>query len=479
MKLKFLVSVALATLVFASCDDNTNDIGISLVDNMDHLEISTDTFEVTTRSIVADSVLSRNTTAYLGKIRDPETGTYVTGNSMVQFHTLDDYSFPKEDSILSRSNGKVIADSCEIRLYYTKYFGDSLSTMKMTAYEMNEPMLESTKYYSNFDPLAKGLVRTNGLTVNKVYTLTDYNESDSARADDDYTPNIRIKLDKEYKDKNGVSYNNYGTYIMRKFYENPTYFKNSYNFVHNVVPGFYFKNVSGLGSMAYVTISQLNVYFRYQTKVKSSTGLIDSLVTYTGTSSFAGTEEVLQTTTFSNDKSTIKQLAADNTCTYLKTPAGIFTEMTLPVEAIKKNHENDSLNAAKVILTRINNTVKSDYSLDIPQELLMIPEDSLYSFFENDRIANYKNSFLASFSSSYNTYTFNNISGMINAMYNSDKKSANWNKVVIIPVTVTTNSSSVLTKVVHDMSLASTKLIGGSANPNDKITIKVIYSKFK
>ena len=64
------------------------------------------------------------------------------------------------------------------------------------------------------------------------------------RADDDYTPNIRIKLDKAYTDKNGVTYNNYGTYIMRKYCENPGFFlQNSYNFIHNVVPGFYFKTL--------------------------------------------------------------------------------------------------------------------------------------------------------------------------------------------------------------------------------------------
>ena len=48
--------------------------------------------------------------------------------------------------------------------------------------------------------------------------------------------------------------------------------------------------------------------------VKSSTGKVDSLVIYSGTSSFVGTEEVLQTTTITNDNNTISKLAADNTC---------------------------------------------------------------------------------------------------------------------------------------------------------------------
>lgn len=132
--------------------------------------------------------------------------------------------------------------------------------------------------------------------------------------------------------------------------------------------------------MAYVSVSQLNVYFRYNN---------DS--TYLGTSSFAGTEEVLQTTNIVNDKDAIKQLASDNSCTYLKTPSGIFTEITLPVDEVKLGHENDTLNTAELTLKRINNNYHGEYALSAPSTLLMIPKDSLYSFFENSDIVDYQN----------------------------------------------------------------------------------------
>lgn len=486
MELKYLAGIALATLAFASCDDNTDGIGTSVVNNMDHLEVSADTFTVASRSIIVDSVLSRNTIGYLGKIRDPETGAYITGDYMTQFHTLEDYTFPSEDSIVNRINGKFIADSCEIRLFYTDFYGDSLNPMKLKTYELDHPMLENKNYYSNFDPMSQGYVRTDGKGIqeDKMYTLTDLNTDKSSRESSDYTPNIVIPLNKEYTDKNGKKYHNYGTYIMQMYYDHPEYFKNSYQFIKNVVPGFYFKYQSGLGSMAYVSNSQLNIYFKYHTLNDSQRDTV-----YVGTTSFSGTEEVLQHTKVTNDGNTIQRLAADKTCTYLKTPAGIFTELTLPVNEICNGHENDSINIAKVTLTRLNSESQSIYNLDIPQTIMMIPRDSLYSFFENAELPNNKNSYLAAYSSTGNTYTFANISGMISAMNKSDKTSPNWNKVVIIPVTATytTSSSSsyygtsskVLTKVVHDMSLTSTKLVGGSGNPNDPIQISVIYSKYK
>lgn len=475
----YTVIAIMSCITIASCDDTTDSIGNSLTDNMDMLKVTTDTFNVATRSIVADSVLSRSTTGYLGKIRDIETGNYITGDFMAQFSTLENYKLPEKDSIISLQDGEVIADSCSIRLFYTDYYGDSLATMNITAYEMNEPMKEGVKYYSNFDPIAEGLIRNDGMKVNKTYTLTDLSISDEDRADESsYTPNIKINLNKPYTDKNGVTYNNYGTYIMRMYYEDPDRFKNSYNFIHEVCPGFYFKTNDGIGSMAYITVSQLSIYFRY---------LNDS--TYVGTTSFSATEEVLQTTNISNDKQNIADLANDNTCTYLKTPAGIFTEITLPVDEITENHSNDTINTAKISLTRINNNTHDEYSLSAPSTLLMIPKDSLYTFFENGDNVDYKKSFIATYSSSTNQYTFNNISGMITYMADIKKKGLaensnwlnehpDWNRVVVIPVSVTTNSSSQIVKIVHDMSLTSTKLVGGSENPYEPIKINVIYSKF-
>lgn len=482
MKYRIIAGLALVMTCICSCDDNTDNIGSSLINNMDNLDVVADTFSISSQSLIADSVLSRNTIGYVGKVRDPETGAYITSDYMTQFHLREDFSFPNTDSIISKKDGLVVADSCELKLYYTSFFGDSLAPMKLTAYEMGKALTESEKYYSNYDPEREGLLRDNGIKINKLYTLTDLNVSEATRSESSYMSSISIKLDKEYTDNEGKRYDNFGTYIMRKYYEHPEYFKNSYQFTNHVVPGFYFKTQSGLGSMAYISLSQLNVYFKYKYKDKTSLGA-DTVCIGVGTSSFSGTEEVLQTTRIDNDKETMQRLAGEDDCTYLKTPAGLFTELTLPVNEIIAGHENDSINSAKVVLTRINNNVSGDYTLDVPQTLLLIPESEMYSFFEENRIADYKTSYLSSFNSTTNTYTFNNISNLIREMYNNgNRNNSNWNKVVIIPVTASYNTSSTvaeLVKVTHDMSMTSTRLVKGDGSQNSKIRISVIYSKFR
>ena len=204
---------------------------------------------------------------------------------------------------------------------------------------------------------------------------------------------------------------------------------------------------------------------------------------------FNGTEEVLQTTTVTNESDALQQLVADNSCTYIKSPSGIFTELTLPVDEMMAGHENDTINTAKIVLNRINNSHWSEYSLPAPSTLLMLETDSVKSFFEKGKLANYKNSYLASFASSTNRYSFGNISDLITQMYRAKTEGVktnpnwleqhpNWNKIMLIPVKaqyMTYNNSSVLTSLSNDMSLTSTRLQGGTT----PITINVIYSKFK
>ena len=270
------------------------------------------------------------------------------------------------------------------------------------------------------------------------------------------------------------TYNNYGTYLLRKYYEDPTLFSNNYKFIHEVVPGFYFKMTSGMGAMTEINKTSLFVYFRYQVNSDSIANV---------NTSFAGTEEVLQTTRFGSDKTRLQQIARDPNCTYLKTPAGLFTELTLPVEDIVDGHDNDTIVSAKISMHRVLNNHSSDYSLPVPSRLLMIPRDSLYSFFENNNITDNKLSYQTSYSTSTG-YTFNNISGIIKAM-NAARKSGNysenWNKVVLVPVSITTSklsSTETITRVTHEMTMTSTKLVGGEDNVNDPITISIIYGKF-
>lgn len=481
--LRLLTVLVIAALTFAACDDTTEGIGGSITNKIDNINISDSAFNVTTKSIVADSVLSRNNTGLIGKMKDPETGNYVKGDYMTQLGVLPTFSVDTLD-IKKANNGSIEADSCYLLVSYNASYGDTIAPMKVTAYEMTEPMREDQEYYSNYDAFKNGWVNENNPHWSSNYNLS--NTSD--------VKNFKIYLNKEYK-KDGKTYKNYGSYILQTYAEHPKYFKTNFKFLHNVCPGFYIKNVGGTGNMAKIWNTELIFYWKKTIKAKD--GVTDS----TGIGCFDGTEEVLQLNKIENDTENLKKLASQEDWTYLKSPAGIFTEVTLPIDDIMKGHEKDTLNTATISFPRLNNADEDNpYNFATPSTILMVQKDSLQSFFEKSKLADNRTSYTASYSSTgtyKNAYTFQNIANLVSAMYKNKGKGENWNKVVLVPVNVITTTqgyTTVISKINHDMSLASTRLIVGTDDPDkdyttDKktgkkvasgpIRIKVIYSKFK
>lgn len=488
--LRLLTVLVIAALTFAACDDTTEEIGGSITNKIDNINISDSAFNVTTKSIVAGAVLSRNNTGLIGKMKDPETGNYVKGDYMTQLSVLPTFSVDTLDYIKQANGGSIEADSCYLLVSYNASYGDTIAPMKVTAYEMTKPMAEDQEYYSDYDAFKKGWVSESNQHWSSNYNLS--NTSD--------VKNFKIYLNKEYK-KGGKTYKNYGSYIMQTYAEHPEYFKTNYKFLHNVCPGFFIKNVGGTGNMAKIWNTELIFYWKRQKTIKAKDGVTDSTAVGIGYNRFDGTEEVLQLNMIQNDKESMEQLASQKNWTYLKSPAGIFTEVTLPIEDIMKGHEKDTLNTATISFPRLNNENEDNpYNFATPSTILMVQKDSLKSFFEKSKLADNRTSYTASYSSTgtyKNAYTFQNIANLVSAMYKNKGKGENWNKVVLVPVNVITTTqgyTTVISKINHDMSLASTRLIVGTDDPDKDYTkdaktgkkvasgpirIKVIYSKFK
>ena len=500
MKIRLFTAIAITAMAMVSCSEDTDTIGSSITNETDKLVFSTGVYSATSRSILADSVYSHNTDNYFGMVKDPETKSYVKSDIMAQFNMIEGFSLPSKDRMLSKEDGEVVADSCDISIFvnYTKQYGDTLNAMKMRVTELGSPIDEKYTHYSNFNLKENGYLRNDGLKINKMFTLRDLKLSDGnlwsiqnnikyqgTSSDSGYYDRIRIPMNVPYTAKDGKTYKNYGTYVMRTYYEHPEYFTNSYRFVHNVCPGFNFEITDGLGVMA--NILEINMQMYYSFKTTSDTTAYTSIY-------LSSTPEVLQTTHVVNDRAALEKLVADNSCTYLKSPAGIFTEVTLPVDEITQAHSTDSLLSVSIDFQRQNSSIVSDNQLNSPAYILMIQKDSLYTFFENQTMYDYKSSFFASLGST-NAYSFSNIGNMITLMAKQKaeglKSDANWvanhpdwNKVVLVPVGTTLkystdyygNQTSTISGVHNHMGLSSTKLVGGTNSP---IEVKVIYAKFK
>lgn len=474
---KILQCVTLMILAghITSCDDNTEGLGESMMPDHDNISINTHIYNATSRSILAgDSILARTSSAYLGKYTDPTYGTF-EADFMTQFHCVEGFEFP-ETGVAGDT-----AVSAEVRLYVKSYFGSATNPCHMSVYPLDSVLQADMDYYTDITP-TDFYDEGKAPLVSRPYTAVDQTVPDSISNSSNYVPYIRIPLPR-----------NFGTDIIRKYYEKDEngkhigkkYFANAETFINNVCKGMYFKCDQGDGTILNIQQAQLNVSFKYF--IQSSSGKLDSLVTVVA--QFAGTQEVIQANHFLTDKETLKKLAEnDGSCTYLKTPAGIFTEVALPLDEIYANHieKGDTLNSVKLTITRYNTTTdvnsENEFKMSIPKTILMVRKKDMYSFFEKNQVIDNKTSYLASFNASYNTYTFSNMSQLITHCIN-EKKTNNgkvdedWNKVVLIPVVTTTDTSNNIVTIRHNLNLTSARLMGGF-NPGNELQVRITYSKF-
>ena len=432
-------------------------------------------------SDLLNNVVPANSTAcYLGKVIDPETDEAITATFAAQFHTFEGYTFPDREDIVTDDD--LLCDSIELRLFIKNTFGDKNNPMKLEVWplSMDEDKLieESMSFYTNTD-LRQFTDESKGPIATKVFTATDYIVSEGQRNSTGYTDNIRIVLPRQY-----------GEDIMEKFYSDPDAFSDSWHFIRNVCAGFLFRTVGGTGTMLNLEVSTMNLFFRFKSEAYP-----DSILS--ANCRFAATPEVIQSTQF--ESSNLDKLVGNEGYTMLKTPAGICTELVLPINEIYDGHESDSISRASITLTRINNqdedALDDDYALGIPQNLLLVRKQNLDSFFEKHQVADNQQSFSTYFYDTYNCYRFDNISRLISycqheklaGMEAEGKSEAeweaahpDWNHVVLVPVSIATAANNmgdgVQVSVTHDLSLCSTKLVRGTeANP---IKMQVIYSRF-
>ena len=486
MKLKFLAAVGLAATLY-SCDDTTTGVG-EFVADADEITASAQTFEATTKTLKytdlnQNGVFSRTSSAYLGKFTDPDFGTYTT-DFITQINCTEGFEFPE-------TTQEIVATTLE--LSYASFFGDSLAPMRVRV-DMLDKAIDDTGedlnlYYTSYDPTKFYDANGNAL-AEQDYAVRDNSWTDAAidsiKNTNGYYPPLIIDLDK--KKNFDIGQNESGTfsqYLLKKYKENKENFKDAYSFIHNVLPGFYVHTTGGEGSILYIGDIWLRMKVKYLVE-RPSTGAVDSTV-YTSIP-FAATNEVYMSTRLENSEDRFDELTKETEHTYLKTPAGLCTAVKLPLQEMYEALGKDTLNSVSMSFTKYKNISENSeinpYKMGTPQNLLLIRKNEIKDFFEQRKNYDSKTTFLGTYSSTTNSYSFSQVNRLISQIFSDmrtkEEPAEGWdsyNTLVLIPVKKETDSQGNTIGVSHDLEVNSAKLIGGEKG--EKIKMEVIYTKPK
>lgn len=409
----FILGVGLGLAILGGCNDELSEVGSSIQPDGDKSFVYVDSFQLSAKTVLMDSVYARTTSGLLGEIYDPLYGN-IKSDYLCQFYCPENYQFQN-----TPLNG--VIDSMDLRIFYSSWVGDSLTPMQVTVYPITT--VPERNFYTNVDPEKYCDMQT--VLGQKMYTAYDVTISDSVRnglTSTTYTPVVRVKLPTEI-----------GQDFYNETVNNPSSFENQDAF-NQYFPGLYITNTFGSGNLLTVYQTSFFIYYRYT--VEGSAGQ-DSIVN--GREQFNVTREVIQLNHVAN-ANLESLLLPDEKYTYMRTPAGVYTELTLPITEIKETVGSRFLNNLPLTLHAMPQE-NWDYAFEPPSYLLLLPTDSVKGFFEQNKVENNETAFLSgTYDSSTRTYTFGNISNLIK--YQLENAPDEDLQVSVIPVSRETQSDS-------------------------------------
>lgn len=564
MKAKYAL-IALLAITFFGCDDNTAGLGLGMFPGSDqNINGKLTTFDVRTESVHAGQIYAMSNIGYVGKFTDDVFGTYQAG-FLAELNCTEGMTFPgvynyeKNTSLDSRNkatqtmvgeggdekdkkdiefiytkddkgNDILIGNihTIELYLWYDTYFGDSLTASRLSVYKLGDAakeLNEDNAYYTDINP--EEFYNPQNLLGTKAYTAVDLSVKDSIRNLSTYVPSVHVSFKDDMAKKIGKD-------IITKAYKSGSNFDRKA--LKEAFAGLYVKSDYGDGTILYIDQVQMNVVYKCYA-VDTITGSIlqrkvihdgeskDS--TYYGYRMFTSTREVIQANSLDNDKDAIQSCINNPDWTYLKSPAGIFTQITLPVSEIADKLQGDTLNAVKLGIPIYNEASNKKFGMSVPRSVLLIRKKHKDTFFEKNQLSDGITSSLfdySSYTNSFTEYTYNNITQLINdcladgerdaaekkfsnhetitlQVTNSEGKTesktvdnikdweefSDWNKVVLIPVLVTKDSSSSnsyygssssqVISIQHDLKPSYARLKGGT-NPANVLKLEVVSTNF-
>lgn len=397
MRIKLLIlGLALGSYFLGGCNDELSLVGPSIQPEQDKPAVFVDTFRFEASTVKMNAVYAKTDTSLLGEFYDPLYGT-LKSDYMCQFYCPDNFSFEH-----TPINGTI--DSVDYYIFYNSWIGDSLTPMRAQVYMVNKQL--DKYYYTDINPADYCDMQTiMGAQAYTARNRTQFNDSIWSLKDDEddgFIPYVKIRLSKEFG---------------QKFYDetvnNPSSFANQSAF-NQFLPGFYVTNTFGTGNVLNVVKSVLNIHYSYN---KIGSAGQDSLVNEVEL--FSATKEVIQLNRFLN--SDIDNLVQPNDdYTYLKTPAGVCTRIVIPISTIAPVVQNRILNNLAVSFQAMPQD-SWQFALAPPQYLLMVPEDSVKTFFEQSQLPNNVSTYLSeAFGKTSPYYTFGNISNLLKHQMEND-----------------------------------------------------------
>lgn len=430
LKLTGLALTCCMALGFIACQDDTSTIGGSLAPG--EVTITVDSIETDLRGKAEwiNDFDSRTTTKLLGNLTIPEYGnlkcSFVTQMMSSTKMNIPD-SIPESD-----------VDSIRMVMSIPRgaLTGDSLAPQQLRVYRLEKALPKDID--SRFDPT--GYYDPSAPFATKSYTVSNISKNDTIFAQAAYV-NIPMQLPLEF-----------GRELFRKYRDNDPIFEWPATF-NQWFQGIYVEQNFGNGCVA--NIASVRSYLYWHRKEREAVTVDSAKVEYRdvirrdSVCLLASAPEVLSSNNINYSPSAQLQKLAEEGKSLVTSPGGYVTTFRFPVRQLLDRYlEADTeLSVISSLVLKIPAvSVKNDYGMTPPNNLLMTTLDQREEFFRENKIPDNVTSFYCTYDSENKIYTFSSMREyLLKKLDEYRKDPANFSDDEVFclqPIAVTTEKST-------------------------------------
>lgn len=456
MKLtRFLsLTLLLQLFLFACKEQERTDMGVAIQPLGDEILVEADTFHVHSTNWLAPYIYSSPDSFLLGGFYNEHLGT-TKAEILTQLACPIGYSFPEG----------VVPDSVELYLYYSTWFGDGHSPMRINVYEMDKETFQYDENYpSNLD--VDKYVSGDKLLASRVITAANASDSVLDNTSGNYLYFVRFIFPKEF---------------TQRFFDDSHYA--TLEDFNDFFKGLYITTDYGTASVLNVTQLDLTLYyhFTYQKEGKDTT--VYNYKNYPANEEVRRVNRILHP----DRESVIKDVDSIN---YVAAPAHVFTCLEIPMQQMsdtiyqRLDDKRPYVNAAIMRVDLAD--VAKDKWMTPPTHMMLIKESALDRFFAQKELPSDTCAILAGMEYSvtgdkYSYFYDFKIDQILMTELRKENQMQETLKMYLLPVTVEMKTdsygSSSVAGVKHDQGM-SMAIIRSEKNQAAPLKISLLYCGF-
>ena len=441
MKHKNILYITLLSIValLYACDDSLKNLGFTIQPETDRITVGTDSLFVKAKTVSVESLLpegmfAKTKNPVLGEYIDPVFGT-TKADFVGEFYYPEGKNFPDNVTI----------DSVKVAVFYNSWKGDSVAPIGLSVYEVNKA-LPTGSHFTNFDPTQ--YVDISAPIGKSIFSAGNIEVPKAERDNPDYYHRAFVDVPKSIGERI--------LHLSETIEDLDTdSFKEHFR-------GLYLVTDFGSGAIITVDHTYLYTYFQYVDEKGSSTKQ-DTI--RTGTMILNTTPEVIQINQVQNKND--KLLEENAEYAYIKSPAGVYTEVKFPFTDKADKLNNQALNLAKFTVAALPDRDAIKSKLSPSPYLLLVNKDDLKEFFEKRKVPDNITSFYAQLNQTTYTYNFGNIAAMINYYKKENDGKVKDLDYVLVPIDVvisSINNQAQITAVYNQMTPTATTILKSPTN---------------